>query len=191
MKRKSPPDLGPLVASLSTVEVERVFLRSVPQLDFVHGVPPRFFWTSGRPNRLNPRGIACIYLSDTELTANMEWAHAWAGLPGDLQPKLTFHVRVRVERATDLCNASTAEALGLDDDDLFGNWRLAMGATRLQSLGALLAKRKAATAVLYPSAAGRALRAPGTNIAVFVAALRRADRLEVIGPDDLPLEVFP
>ena len=179
------------LASLPTRPVDAVYSRCVPQLDFSSGVPPRYFFVSGRANRLNPDGVECLYLSEDDRVADAEYARAWEVVEESLQPKLTFHVRACIANVLDLGTPRVLAKLGLGKSDLFRPWRLAKRQTRLQALGAAIADQTRITAVRYPSFAARALVPPGWNLVVYIAALNAPDKLEVLGKPGVLLEVLP
>ncbi len=78
--------------------MQRRLVRCVPHLDFMASDPPRFLYTSGRPNRCNPRGVDCLYFSEDERTADAEYRRQWRGTDAETQPKLTFFARVDLRR---------------------------------------------------------------------------------------------
>src|SRR5258706_6576925 len=108
------------LASLRTRRLDKIVTRCVPQLEFDAGHPPRYFFPSRRPNRLNPVGIECLYFSDGEDVANAEYRYQWMGTPAEHQPKIVFHASALIRRCLDLGDPSTLAALGLTDRDVFG-----------------------------------------------------------------------
>lgn len=177
--------------SLPTRAIGAVFSRCVPQLDFDSGRPPRYFFASGRPGRLNPAGVRCIYVSDGDPVADAEYAAGFGPSLAVLQPKLTFRVRATIANVLDLETPGVLDTLKLRDEDLFGGWILATHPTRLQRLGAAIASQARIAGVRYPSAAARALSPPGWNLVVYLDVLREPDHLEVIGKPGEALEVYP
>ena len=68
---------GRLLARVPTRRLRRRLVRCVPHLDFSTKARPSFLYASGRANRCNPAGVDCLYLSETESTAEVELAAAW------------------------------------------------------------------------------------------------------------------
>jgi RES domain-containing protein len=171
--------------------MRRRLVRCVPQLDFMAGAPPSFLYTSGRPNRFNPSGVNCLYFSETERTANAEYRQQWRGTAAEQQPKLTFYALVNLQKVLDFSFSKILSLLAVDGTDLFGPWRLAPQLTRLQQLGLALSRQYAITAIRYPSCARHGAGRRGWNVAIFPEALRRPDRVEILGKSDEPLEELP
>jgi RES domain-containing protein len=178
-----------LLEGLPARRMRRRLVRYVPQLDFMAGDPPRF--TSGRPNRCNPRGVDCLYFSEDERTADAEYCRQWRGTGAETQPKLTFFARVDLRRIIDLENEQVIHALGLTHDDLFGSWRLSKELTRLQQLGLAISHQRSIAAVRFPSAALGASGKKGWNLAIFPLCLESPNRVEILGKAKDPLEMLP
>lgn len=171
--------------------MRRRLFRCIPLLAYEKGGPPSFLFTSGRPNRCNPRGVNCLYFSEDERTAAGEYRMAWRSTPAEHQPKLTFIATVSFRKVLDLSNAEVRSILDLGHEDLFGSWRLKTSSTRLQKIGEVISKQKEVSAIRYPSWAAKRLGNPGWNLAIFPSALKAPDLLEIRGDSDIPLEVLP
>jgi len=104
---------------------------------------------------------------------------------------MRFTAKVDLRRIVDLGNSKTLQILGLTQEELYGAWRLARGPTRLQLLGDSIAGQSRISAIRFPSAAGKILREPGWNLAIFPATLEPPDRVEILGRNDTPIEVIP
>ncbi len=180
-----------LLKTLPTRRMRRRLARCIPQLDFMDGRPPRFVFVSGRRNRCNPEGIGCLYFSEDEHTADIEYRHQWRGTVAEFQPKLTFFARVNLRRVLDLGNDNVVQTCGLSADDLFGTWRLKTSPTRLQRLGGAISRQRSIAALRYPSAASLDGSHRGWNVAIFAAALAPSDRLEILGKSGRPIETLP
>lgn len=170
--------------------MQRRLVRCVPQLDFMAGEPPTFLYTSGRPNRCNPRGVNCLYFSETEITASSEYRRQWLGTAAEHQPKLTFSARVSLRRVLDLENQLVRRKLALCEEDLFGPWRLASPLSRLQQLGLAVSQQRSITAIRFPSMAARRFGQVGWNVVIFPRVVGLPDRVEILGSSDEPLEVL-
>ena len=170
--------------------MNRRLARCVPQLHFGAGEKPRYLYTSGRANRANPAGVECLYCSETEATANAEFRYAWRGTTAEHQPKLTFFAHVRLRHIIDLSDRETVQLLVLTRADLQGNWRL-RAITRLQEVGRAISRQASISALRYPSAAADKLGRKGWNLAIYPAALRSPDRVEILGESGGPLEILP
>ena len=179
------------LSSIPTRPVDAVFARCVPQLDFDFGDPPRYLFGSGRAKRFNPDGVRCIYFSEGDRVADAEYAGGWGTFADSLQPKLTFHARVRIAHVLDLETPDILGKLKVREADLFGPWRLATEPTRLQLLGAAISRQKRIAAIRFPSRAARNLEPPGWNVAIFLEPLRAPDRVEILGRAGKRLEVLP
>jgi hypothetical protein len=73
-----------IIETLETVpviELRATLARMVPLRDLVKNAPPDFLFTSGKPNRYNPAGIECVYFSEDESTARLEYTRKWRNLP--------------------------------------------------------------------------------------------------------------
>lgn len=75
-----------LLASVPARRMRRILVRAVPQLDFSESAEPSFLYTSGRPNRCNPRGVRALYFSEDERTTDAEFNSYWKGTSGQHQP---------------------------------------------------------------------------------------------------------
>jgi RES domain-containing protein len=170
--------------------MKRRLARCVPQLHFAAGGKPSYLYTSGQAKRCNPAAVRCLYLSETEATADAEYRRHLRGTPAEHQPKLTFRIGVHLRRIIDLGNRDTLRLLGITPDDLQGNWRL-HGPTRLQQLGRAIDRQRTVSAVRYPSNAAAQLGRRGWNVAIYLAALESPDSVEVLGDSPVPLEVLP
>lgn len=175
--------------SVPVIPLDAVLVRCVPQIAFNSGRPPSYFFVSGHARRLNPEGVECLYFSEDEVTANLEYGGAFAGTPAVNQPKVTYKARVRLRGALDLGDAVVRKTLRITSIDLVGPWR-GKKETLLQTLGRAISGQSRVAAVRFPSARAEARGQKGWNIAVFIAALGRDDRLEILGPGDKPIEVF-
>jgi len=180
-----------LLAGLPARRTRRRLVRCVPHLDFMTSDPPRFLYTSGRPNRCNPRGVDCLYFSEDERTADAEYRRQWRGTDAETQPKLTFFARVDLRRIIDLETEQVIHTLGLTHHDLFGPWRLSLELTPLQQLGLAISRQRSVAAVRFPSAALGTSARKGWNLAIFPFSLESPNRVEILGKSGDPLEVLP
>jgi RES domain-containing protein len=183
--------LKQVLAGLPTRHVAGLLIRSVPQLDFDAGKPRRYLFASGVRNRCNPKGVACLYFSADEETAKAEYEAQWRGTPKEHQPKLIFTARVNLRHVVDLGDTRALEALQLAEEDLFGNWLLRPSPTPLERVGRAIAHQRAVTALRFPSAATHRVGREGWNLAIFRAALKSPDRIEILGNSGDPLEMLP
>lgn len=188
---RADAELSEVLNRLGPRRMERRLVRCVPQLSFTKLARPRFLYTSGRPNRCNPRGVDCLYFSETERVAGWEYARWWHGTEAEHQPKLTFHARVRLRAIVDLAKRDVLAALGLGAEDLEAPWRTARRPTRLQELGRAIASHRRISAVRYPSTAARQRGRSGWNVAIYPSALVHPDRVEILGDSGTPLEELP
>ncbi len=121
----------------------------------------------------------------------MEFRQLWRGTPAEYQPKLTFVAVVSFRRVLDLNSAEARRVLGIEDEDLFANWRLKRARTHLQQIGGAISRQRAIAAIRYPSAASRSLGKMGWNLAIFPSALKTPDSLKILGDSEEPLEALP
>lgn len=184
-------DLEFLLAKVPTRRMRRRLYRCIPFLAYEKGKPPSFLYTSGRPNRCNPRGVSCLYFSEDARTADAEYRQGWRGTTAEHQPKLTFIAAVRFRSVLDLNSAEARRILDLGSEELYEGWRLRSIPTRLQEIGYAISRQQGIAAIRYPSWATKRLGTPGWNLAIFPSALEPPDRLEILGDSEIPLEVLP
>lgn len=151
----SDVELAECLKRVSTRRMRRRLVRCVPALDFLESSPPSFLYTSGRPNRCNPPGVDCLYFSETERVATLEYRGVFAGTSAANDPKLTFVAEVDLRHVVDLGKANVRSVLGLSAADLSEPWRGAAAPTRLQSLGLAITRQRHVSAIRYPSEACR------------------------------------
>src|ERR1041385_3613610 len=104
--------------SVPVIELRRTLARIVPLGELVKNAPPDFLFTSGKPNRYNPAGVECVYFSEDEATAHLEYARQWGHLRAGKQPMVTFFADVRLSRVLDLTSSKTLDALKFKAADL-------------------------------------------------------------------------
>jgi hypothetical protein len=168
--------------------MRRRLVRCVPALDFLEGRPPTYLFTSGRPNRCNPRSIECLYFSETERVANIEYQRAFMGTGAANEPKITFTADVDLRRIIDLEKPNVRSILDLSTADLFEPWRGAASPTRLQRLGLAISRQRIVSAIRYPSDACRQAGTQGWNVAIFPEAVVAPSGLRILGRSGTVLE---
>jgi hypothetical protein len=184
-------DIAGLLTKIRTRPLECVIARCVPQIDFMERESPLYLFTSHQRNRCNPAGLACIYFSENEETANAEYQEQWLGMKAGYQPKLTFHARIRLARVLDLEMADVREVLGVSDRDLFGSWRREKRETLLQAIGRSINGQTNITAMRFQSRAAKNHGFLGWNFVIFKDTIRLPDQLAILGNTDEPLETWP
>jgi RES domain-containing protein len=188
---RRPGETPGLPTDLPTRSTKQILFRVIPALSYTTSENPSLLFTSGRPNRWNPKGVDCLYFSETKRTAEAEYDSYWSKTEARYQPKLVFSARVSLGAILDLEKGTTIESLGLNDEDLFGPWRLSKERTRAQTLGKrICAQQLPACAIRYPSMARFRGGHRGWNLAIFTAALRAGDSIDVLGPSQEPIESF-
>ena len=173
---------------VATRRMRRRLVRCVPALDFLEGSPPTYLYTSGRPNRCNPRGVECLYFSETERVATLEYRRLFGGTDAGEEPKLTFVAEVDLRRVIDLEKRDVRGALDLSAADFFESWREADLPTRLQRLGLAVSKQRDVSAIRYPSDACRRAGTKGWNVVIFPEAVVAPDRVRILGRSGAALE---
>lgn len=171
--------------------MQRRLVRCVPALDFLGGGPPSFLYTSGRPGRCNPAGVNCLYFSENERVAMLEYRRAFAGTGVAKAPKLTFIAEVDLRRVVDLEKTETRTVLALSAAELSELWRGATLSTRLQQFGGAVSKQRVVSAIRYPSDACRRAGTRGWNVAIFPAAVVAPSRIRILGDSGTVLEELP
>lgn len=182
--------LPEIIEALSIVPVRGVratLARIVPLGDLARNSPPEFLFTSGRPNRYNPAGIECVYFSEDDATARLEYARQWAGLRAGKQPVVTYFAEVRLRRVLDLTSARTMEVLELKPRDLHQPWRTAASPTATQRLGKAVCDHSLIAAIRYPSDAAKEAGVAGCNMVVFRDRIKSPDSVRILGPTRKPL----
>ena len=116
--------------------------KCVPALDFMDGSPPRYLYTSGRPGRCNPRDVDCLYFSESERVADLEYRRRFLGLGAATEPRLTFFAQVDLKHVVDLSRPTVLKTLGISADDVLTPWRTVSSPTRLQRLGLAISGRQ-------------------------------------------------
>lgn len=165
--------------------------RRVPLFDLVTNLPPKFLWTSGKPNRFNLSGTECIYFSDNERTAQAEYSRPLIGTGGERQPVATFWAEVALERLLDLRNVQIRKELALSEEELFAGWRFALQPTATQVLGEAINGGAGLSAICFPSDAARAEQFEGTNLVIFRNQVKVPDFVKTFGPENELMEVWP
>lgn len=169
------------------IPYEGVLVRCVALLPLMAGGAPDYLFTSGKPNRFNPGGARCVYFSENEETARMEYARRLGTGTGAHQPLGTYFAEVRVARMLDLADPATRDAAGLKARDMTAAWQRAKAPTRAQRVG-LVASQMGIAAIRFPSDAARACGASGFNLVLFPAGVVAPDRVRILGPTRTPLQ---
>lgn len=177
--------------SVPVIEVRGMLARILPLGDLVKNSPPDFLFTSGKPNRYNPAGIECVYFSEDEATARLEYARPWCKLRAGKQPLVTYFAEVRLHTVLDLTSLKTLDALRLKPADLHKPWRGAVKPTATQLLGEAISEHSRISAIRYPSDAARAAAQTGCNIVIYRNNLRKPNSVRILGPDKKPLGRWP
>jgi RES domain-containing protein len=177
--------------SVPFIEARGILARMVPLGDLIKNSPPDFLFASGKPNRYNPAGIQCVYFSENETTARLEYARQWAGLRPAQQPLVTYFAEVRLRRALDLSSGKILEILKLTPRDLRQPWRGAGKPTMTQLLGEAVSRRSVISAIRYPSEAAETAGQSGCNIVIYRNNVKRPDSVRILGPDRNPLGHWP
>jgi hypothetical protein len=93
--------------------MRRRLARCVAALDFLEGSPPKYLYTSGRPGRGNPRDVDCLYFSETERVADLEYRRRFAGVGAATEPRLMFFAEVHLKHVVDLSRLAVLKTLGI------------------------------------------------------------------------------
>lgn len=173
------------------IELCATLARMVPLGDLVENSPPDFLFTSGKPNRYNPAGIECVYFSEDEATARLEYARQWAHLRARKQPVVTYFAEAQLRRVLDLSSRKTLETLKLKSRDLHRPWRGAERPTVTQLLGEAVSDHSLISAIRYPSEAAKAAGHTGYNVVIYRTNVRRPSSVRILGPDKKPLGKWP
>lgn len=184
-------DFADLLERAPTRRMRRRLVRCVPALDFLEGDPPSFLYTSGRANRCNPQGVECLYFSETERVATLEYRRMLGASRAASAPKLTFIADVDLLHVIDLEKANVLSALALSVHDIFEPWRIAVAATKMQRLGLAINGQRIVSAIRYPSETGRRAGAKGCNVAIFLASIATPSRVHILGTGDTVLQELP
>jgi RES domain-containing protein len=184
-------DFVRLLEGVPTRSMRRRLVRCVAALDFLEGTPPKFLYTSGRPGRCNPGGMDCLYFSETERVAALEYRRRFAGVGASPEPKLTFSALVDLKHVVDLSKPGVLKVFGLSTEDLFGPWRSASSPTRLQRLGHAIGKQGRVSAIRFPSDACRRAKTKGWNVAVFPVAIAAPSSVRILGRAGATLAMLP
>lgn len=174
-----------------TRRMRRQLVRCVAALDFLEGSPPRYLYMSGRPGRCNPRGIDCVYFSETQRVADLEYGGRFAGVRAASEPRLTFFAEVDLKDVVDLSRPAVRATLGLSADDLREPWRGAAAPTPLQRLGLAISRQRRVSAIRYASDACRRAGKTGWNVAIFPEAVVAPTRVRILGKSGVSLEELP
>jgi RES domain-containing protein len=167
-----------------------MLVRCVALLPLTESGTPDYLFTSGQANRFNPAGVRCVYFSEDEATARLEYARRFGGSHGARQPLGIYFAEVSLARVVDLADPAAKNAFKLRPKDLALAWHLAKTPTRTQLLG-LAASRGAIAAIRFPSDAARVKGAPGFNVVIFRNGVKAPDRVHILGPTKEPLQKWP
>jgi hypothetical protein len=187
-------DLESLKAALPNVPAGRWKGRLTRRVEFLALLacnPPNWLYTSGRPNRFNPRGIHCVYFAAAPDIARIEYEDLWQGQQGAGQPATEFNADVDLRRILDLTSTAALKALNIDQDELFVNWRRARNPTLSQLIGQAINETNLFSSIRYYSQAAARKDVAGANIVIFREALRAPEFVHIIGPAKKPLQQWP
>jgi RES domain-containing protein len=188
---RAAAELARVITIAPTVSLKRIVVRLIPRDWLERRRPPDFLFTSRKPGRFNEAGVRCVYFSEGDTTAEVEYLRLWAGTPAEHQPRVTYFARLRLRRVIDLTRADTLSAFELTTTYLHRSWRLATSPTATQALGAAVSRQARVTAIRYPADASYAAGAEGVNVVVFRESVRSPDRVEILGPGKDPLQSWP
>ena len=150
--------------------------------------PHDWLYSNGRPYRYNLAGVACVYFSETQEVAHVEYDSYWQGLPGALQPVAIYHAEVPLGCVLDLTDPVVLAHLKIQRRYLFLPWRTARRPVLTQRLGVAVLVSGRFSAIRYPSRAAEALGRNGTNMVLFRDAIRAPDFVRILGPKDQVLQ---
>jgi RES domain-containing protein len=184
-------DFVTLLETVATRPIRKRLARCVAALDFLEGRPPRYLYTSGRPGRCNPRDVDCLYFSETERVADLEYRRRFVGLGAANEPRLVFFAQVDLKHVVDLSRAAVLKTLGVSADDVFAAWRSAPSPTRLQRLGLAVSRQRRVSAIRFASDACRRAGIRGWNLAIFPDAIVAPSRVRILGKSGASLEELP
>ena len=170
--------------------VKATLVRCVALQPLIADGMPDYLFTSGRTNRYNPCGVRCVYFSEDEATARLEYVRRFGTGQSALQPLGIFFAEVSLARVIDLEDADTRDALGIAARELSATWQRAKSPTRLQRLG-LATSRGAAVAIRFPSDAARVCGTTGFNVVIFGDCVQHPDAVHILGPTRKPLQKWP
>jgi RES domain-containing protein len=154
--------------------------------------PPDFLYTSGKQNRFNLSGTQCLYFSESEATALMEYRRQFHDfMQRAKQPVTLFFSQVRLQHVLDLADRRTRRKLGITLKDLLSNWGYGLSPTTAQRLGEAVAAQERISAIRYPSVAAIKANVSGFNVVIFTLNVREPDFLRILGPTKKPLQKFP
>ena len=162
-------------------------VRCVPQLTFQQGSPPSYLFTSGAVNRCNPRDVHTLYMSQDRETALAEYESYYA----DPEPQLTYHADFQTDAVLDFEDQRVRRHFGVNDDDFFKGFRLAVKPTPLQLLGTAIAAQTVVAGIRFPSNARHRKDEAGFNFAIFRDSVRTPSSLAILGKGGALLVKWP
>ena len=109
-------EFAKLLEVVPTRSMRRRLVRCVAVLDFLEGSPPKYLYTSARPGRCNPRDVDCLYFSETERVADLEYRRRFAGVGTASEPRLTFFAQVDLKHVVDLSRPMVLRTLDISAD---------------------------------------------------------------------------
>ena len=178
--QKEINELLGLLKELPHRRVRKTLVRCVELDSLIANGKPDFLFTSGKADRYNLKGIACLYFAEDEETARAE--HRCQDTPAQVhRPVCMFFAEVSLN-VVDLTDKAVRKKLGFTERDLGTAWERARTPTRSQLLGTAVSKLGTFSAIRYPSDAARAYRFAGKNMVVFRQCVRRPLFVRVLGP---------
>jgi RES domain-containing protein len=188
-------DFSSLLAKAPTRALKRTLVRAVAsRFLFPQGVSaaPDFLYTSGKPNRFNIAGNECLYLSETEKTALVEYRRQFRGLAhGAKQPVILYYAEVRLRHVLDLADRMTRRSLHLTLAELEADWGGGLPPSVTQRLGEAVARQSKICAIRYRSVAAAITGSAGYNLAIFRSAVQPQDFVRILGATKKPLQEWP
>jgi RES domain-containing protein len=188
------PDLAKQVGTAPTCRWEGRLARIVAiHALFPQGkaAKPDYLYTSGKENRFNLAGTACLYMSVEESTAVAEFRRQFRGLAiGSHQPECHFFAEVRLHRVLNVRDPSTLGHLSVTGFELRADWGYGLPPSVSQQVGEAAAEC-GVEAILYESVAAAESGAAGTNIVVFRQNVQPASHLRILGPGGVPIDQWP
>lgn len=186
--------LASLKAALKTapaIAAKAKLFRRVEFVALVSNNPPNWLYTSGKPQRYNPAGVQCIYFGEDTNGTRAAYEAIWKGLKGADQPATEFSAVMDLQRVLDLTDGATLDALEVDANDLYKNWRRAKRPTLTQLIGQAVNETKLFSAIRFQSKAGGGRGQVGINFVIFPDCVRSPDSVCILGPTSKPLQKWP